>query len=163
MLAIWIKIDSEGPVFYRQVRVGKGNRDFRLFKFRSMRVGSDQKGLITVGGRDPRVTRSGYYIRKYKLDELPQLINVFIGDMSLVGTRPPTEDEFEQYNNYYRRRMSITPGLTGMWQVKGRGVVTEFEDVVKLDLEYIDKWSLSLDFKIMLQTVGVVLFGKGAK
>lgn len=88
MLAIWIKIDSEGPVFYRQVRVGKGNRDFRLFKFRSMRVGSDQKGLITVGGRDPRVTRSGYYIRKYKLDELPQLINVFIGDMSLVGPRP---------------------------------------------------------------------------
>ena len=87
MLAIWIKIDSEGPVFYRQVRVGKGNRDFRLFKFRSMRVGSDRKGLITVGGRDPRVTRSGYYIRKYKLDELPQLINVFL---SLIHISEPT-------------------------------------------------------------------------
>ena len=97
MLAIWIKIDSEGPVFYRQVRVGKGNRDFQLFKFRSMRVGSDQKGLITVGGRDPRVTRSGYYIRKYKLDELPQLINVFIGDMSLVGPRPEVRKYVDLY------------------------------------------------------------------
>lgn len=97
MLAIWIKIDSEGPVFYRQVRVGKGNRDFRLFKFRSMRVGSDRKGLITVGGRDPRVTRSGYYIRKYKLDELPQLINVFTGDMSLVGPRPEVRKYVDLY------------------------------------------------------------------
>ena len=88
LLAVWIKLDSAGPVFYRQVRVGRYNRNFRLFKFRSMRVGSDKKGLITVGGRDPRVTRSGYFIRKYKLDELPQLINVLLGDMSLVGPRP---------------------------------------------------------------------------
>ena len=88
ILAIWIKLDSKGPVFYRQVRVGRKNRDFRIFKFRSMRVGADKMGLITVGGHDPRVTRSGYFIRKYKLDEFPQLINVFIGDMSLVGPRP---------------------------------------------------------------------------
>ena len=88
VLAIWIKCDSKGPVFYRQVRVGRNNKDFRIFKFRSMRVGSDKGSLVTIGGRDPRITRSGYYIRKFKLDELPQLINVFIGDMSLVGPRP---------------------------------------------------------------------------
>ena len=88
ILAIWIKLDSKGPVFYKQVRVGRNNKDFNLYKFRSMRVGADKAGLITVGGRDPRVTRSGYYIRKYKLDEFPQLINVFLGDMSLVGPRP---------------------------------------------------------------------------
>lgn len=88
VLAIWIKLDSKGPVFYRQVRVGRGNKDFRIFKFRSMRIGADKGSLVTIGGRDPRVTRSGYYIRKYKFDELPQLINVFIGDMSLVGPVP---------------------------------------------------------------------------
>ena len=88
ILAIWIKLDSKGPVFYRQVRVGRHNKNFRIFKFRSMRVGADKGSLVTIGGRDPRVTRSGYYIRKYKFDELPQLINVFIGDMSLVGPRP---------------------------------------------------------------------------
>ena len=163
MLAIWIKIDSEGPVFYRQVRVGKGNRDFRLFKFRSMRVGSDQKGLITVGGRDPRVTRSGYYIRKYKLDELPQLINVFIGDMSLVGTRPPTLDEYKQYESHHKRRLSMKPGITGLWQVSGRSDIEDFEEVVKLDVAYIDNWSLWGDVKILFKTIYVVFAGKGAK
>ena len=88
VVAIWIKLDSKGPVFYRQVRVGYKNRDFRIFKFRSMRMGADKGSLVTIGGRDPRITRSGYFIRKYKLDELPQLINVFVGDMSLVGPRP---------------------------------------------------------------------------
>ena len=88
VIALWIKLDSKGPVFYRQVRVGRHNKDFKIFKFRSMRVGADKGSLVTIGGRDPRVTRSGYYIRKFKIDELPQLINVFVGDMSLVGPRP---------------------------------------------------------------------------
>ena len=96
IMAIWIKLDSEGSVFYRQVRVGRNNNDFRIFKFRSMRVGSDKGSLVTIGGRDPRITRSGYFIRKYKLDEFPQLINVFLGEMSLVGPRP----EVRHYVNY---------------------------------------------------------------
>ena len=97
VVAIWIKLDSHGPVFYRQVRVGYKNKDFRIFKFRSMRIGSDKGSLVTIGGRDPRITRSGYFIRKYKLDELPQLINVFVGDMSLVGARP----EVRHYVDYW--------------------------------------------------------------
>ena len=97
IMAIWIKLDSEGSVFYRQVRVGRNNNDFRIFKFRSMRVGSDKGSLVTIGGRDPRITRSGYFIRKYKLDEFPQLINVFLGEMSLVGPRP----EVRHYVNYW--------------------------------------------------------------
>ena len=163
IVALWIKSDSPGPVFYRQSRVGRYGKDFRLFKFRSMRVGSDKKGLITVGGHDPRVTRSGYYIRKYKLDELPQLINVFIGDMSLVGTRPPTEDEWKQYKPYHRARLAVKPGLTGMWQVSGRSDITNFEDVVKLDMKYIKNWNLGMDVKILIKTVFVVLGGRGSK
>ena len=162
ILAVWIKLDSPGPVFYRQVRVGRGNKDFRLFKFRSMHVGSDKKGLITVGGHDPRVTRSGYYIRKYKLDELPQLINVFIGDMSLVGTRPPTVDEVEQYERDHWRRISIKPGITGMWQISGRSSITNFEEVVQLDVSYIDGWNILRDLRIIFQTVGCVLKKQGA-
>ena len=107
---------------------------------------------------DPRITKVGQFIRKTSIDELPQFFNVLKGDMSLVGTRPPTVDEFEQYNIYYRRRLSITPGLTGMWQD-----IKDFDDVVKLDLKYIDEWSLRQDVKILIQTVGVVLFGKGSK
>lgn len=174
-VALAIKLESKGPVFFEQIRIGKNGRRFKIYKFRSMYIDAEERkkelqaqnemgdNLMFKMEHDPRITKVGKFLRKTSIDEFPQFFNVLKGDMSLVGTRPPTEDEFEQYNNYYRRRMSITPGLTGMWQVKGRGVVTEFEDVVKLDLEYIDKWSLSLDFKIMLQTVGVVLFGKGAK
>ena len=166
---------SPGPIFYCQERVGKNGRRFKMYKFRSMYMDAEERkkelqaqnemgdNLMFKMEHDPRITKVGKFLRKTSIDEFPQFFNVLKGDMSLVGTRPPTADDFAQYTNYYRRRMSITPGLTGMWQVKGRGVVTEFEDVVKLDLEYIDKWSLSLDFKIMLQTVGVVLFGKGAK
>lgn len=102
IVAIWIKLDSKGPVFYRQVRVGQHNKDFRIFKFRSMRVGADKGSLVTIGGRDPRVTRSGYFIRKFKIDELPQLINVFIGDMSLVGPRPEVRHYHEFSNNLYK-------------------------------------------------------------
>ena len=112
---------------------------------------------------DPRITKVGKFIRKTSIDELPQFWNIFKGDMSLVGTRPPTVDEFEKYNDYYRRRLSITPGLTGMWQVSGRSDITDFDEVVKLDLQYIDDWSIKKDIKILFQTVYVVLFGKGSK
>ena len=174
-VALAIKIESRGPVFFAQTRIGKNGRRFKILKFRSMYIDAEERkkelaaqnemsdGLMFKMENDPRITKVGKFIRKTSIDEFPQFFNILKGDMSLVGTRPPTEDEFEQYSNHYRRRMSITPGLTGMWQVKGRGKVVDFDEVVKLDLEYIDHWSLSLDFKIMLQTVGVVLFGRGAK
>ncbi len=174
-VALAIKIESRGPIFFAQTRIGKNGRRFKILKFRSMYIDAEERkkelqaqnemsdGLMFKMENDPRITKVGKFIRKTSIDEFPQFFNVLKGDMSLVGTRPPTEDEFEQYSNHYRRRMSITPGLTGMWQVKGRGKVTEFDDVVKMDLEYIDHWSLLLDFKILFQTVGVVLFGKGAK
>ena len=174
-VALAIKLESRGPIFFAQTRIGKNGRRFKIYKFRSMYIDAEERkkelaeqnemsdGLMFKMENDPRITKVGRFIRKTSIDEFPQFFNILKGDMSLVGTRPPTEDEFEQYSNYYRRRMSITPGLTGMWQVKGRGKVVDFEDVVKLDLEYIDHWSLTLDFKIMCQTVGVVLFGRGAK
>jgi len=174
-VALAIKVESPGPVFFAQTRIGKNGRRFKILKFRSMYTDAEERkkelmaqnemsdGLMFKMEHDPRITKVGAFIRKTSIDELPQFFNVLIGDMSLVGTRPPTEDEFEKYKIHYRRRMSITPGLTGMWQVKGRGKVFEFEDVVKLDLEYIDNWSLGLDIKILFQTVYVVLFGVGAK
>lgn len=145
-----------------------------MYKFRSMYIDAEERkkelmeqnevqGLMFKMDKDPRITRVGNFIRKTSIDELPQFWNVLRGDMSLVGTRPPTVDEFEQYNIYYRRRLSITPGLTGMWQVSGRSDIRDFEDVVKLDLKYIDEWSLRQDVKILLQTVGVVLFRRGSK
>lgn len=174
-VALAIKLESRGPIFFAQTRIGKNGRRFKIYKFRSMYIDAEERkkelaaqnemsdGLMFKMENDPRITKVGRFIRKTSIDEFPQFFNILKGDMSLVGTRPPTEDEFEQYSNYYRRRMSITPGLTGMWQVKGRGKVVDFEDVVKLDLEYIDHWSLTMDFKIMFQTVGVVLFGRGSK
>ena len=173
-LAPAIKLDSEGPVFFSQTRVGKNGRRFRIYKFRSMYIDAEErladlmeknevKGLMFKMENDPRITKVGAFIRKTSLDEFPQFWNVLKGDMSLVGTRPPTEAEFEQYTEHYRRRISMTPGLTGMWQVSGRSNIDDFDEVVRLDLEYIDNWSLGLDFKILLQTVGVVLFHKGAK
>ena len=114
IVAIWIKLDSRGPVFYKQVRVGRYGNDFKLFKFRSMRVGSDKKGLITIGGHDPRVTRSGYFIRNYKLDEFPQLINVFIGDMSLVGPRPEVRKYVDLYTKEQLHVLDVRPGITDL-------------------------------------------------
>ena len=111
---------------------------------------------------DPRITKVGAFIRKTSLDEFPQFFNILKGDMSLVGTRPPTEKEFEQYNEYYRRRISMTPGLTGMWQVSGRSDIEDFDEIVKLDLQYIDNWSLGLDIRILFKTVSVVFRGSGA-
>lgn len=173
-VALAIKLESKGPVFFSQVRIGKNGRRFKMYKFRSMYIDAEErkkelmaqnevKGLMFKMDNDPRITKVGQFIRKTSIDELPQFFNVLKGDMSLVGTRPPTVDEFEQYNIYYRRRLSITPGLTGMWQVSGRSNIKDFDDVVKLDLKYIDEWSLKQDVKILLQTVGVVLFGKGSK
>ncbi|MFR4342785.1 sugar transferase [Alistipes putredinis] len=172
MLAIWIKIDSEGPVFYRQVRVGKGNRDFRLFKFRSMRVGSDRKGLITVGGRDPRVTRSGYYIRKYKLDELPQLINVFTGDMSLVGPRPEVRKYVDLYTPEQMHVLDVRPGITDPASIRYRNenellaqvedpdryyVEVIMQDKLQLNLEYVEKQSFRFDLQLIFKTFSEII------
>lgn len=173
-VAIAIKADSKGPVIFSQIRIGKNGRRFKMYKFRSMYVDAEARkeelmkqnevqGPMFKMDKDPRVTRTGHFLRKTSIDELPQFWNVVRGDMSLVGTRPPTEKEFEQYNIYYRRRLSITPGLTGLWQISGRNNIKNFEDVVKLDLKYIDEWSLLQDVKIILQTVKVVLFRTGAK
>ena len=173
-VALAIKIDSPGPVFFSQTRIGKNGRRFKIWKFRSMYIDAEErkkeleaqneiKGLMFKMEDDPRITKVGKFIRKTSIDETPQFLNILLGDMSLVGTRPPTEDEFEQYNGYYRRRMSITPGLTGMWQVSGRSDIQDFEEIVKLDLEYIDNWSLMLDIKILFKTVFAVLGRKGSK
>lgn len=167
VLAIWIKADSRGPVFYRQVRVGRHNRDFRLYKFRSMRPDSDKKGLITVGGHDPRVTRSGYYIRKYKLDELPQLINVFLGDMSLVGPRPEVRKYVDMYTPEQMRVLDVRPGITSLASIRyrnendilakasdpDRAYVTQvMPDKIAIDLEYVPKASLLTDIQLIFMT-----------
>ena len=173
-VALAIKLESKGPVFFSQVRIGKNGRRFKMYKFRSMYIDAEKrkkdlmaqnevKGLMFKMDNDPRITKVGQFIRKTSIDELPQFFNVLKGDMSLVGTRPPTVDEFEQYNIYYRRRLSITPGLTGMWQVSGRSNITDFEEVVRLDTEYIKKWSPGLDIKILFKTVAVVLGKVGSK
>lgn len=166
-VAVWIKLDSRGPVFYRQVRVGRGNKDFRIFKFRSMRPDSDKLGLITVGGRDPRVTRSGYYIRKYKLDELTQLINVFIGDMSLVGQRPEVRKYVDMYSPDQLHVLDVRPGITSLASLRYRNeneVLAKAEDPDKcyiekvmpdklaIDLEYVKKANLWNDIKLIFYT-----------
>ena len=172
ILAVWIKLDSPGPVFYRQVRVGRDNKDFRLFKFRSMRVGSDKKGLITVGGHDPRVTRSGYYIRKYKLDELPQLINVFIGDMSLVGPRPEVRKYVDLYTPEQLHVLDVRPGITDMASIRYRNENELLEqaadpeqyyrdvvmqDKLRINLEYVAGHSFIKDLKIIFMTFKAVV------
>lgn len=172
VLAVWIKCDSAGPVFYRQVRVGRYNKDFRLFKFRSMRPGSDRKGLITVGGRDPRVTRSGYYIRKYKLDELPQLINVFIGDMSLVGPRPEVRKYVDMYNAEQMHVLDVRPGITSLASIRYRDendilaaaedpdrayIEQVMPDKIAIDLEYVAKASLATDIALIFRTFKAIL------
>ena len=162
LLYIAICLESKGGGFYKQLRVGRYGGDFYVYKFRSMRVGADKKGLITVGGRDPRITRTGYLIRKYKLDELPQLFNVLKGDMSIVGTRPPLISETNLYELHHKARLAIKPGITGMWQVSGRSDITDFEEVVRLDREYISNWNIGMDIKILVKTVMVVLKEDGS-
>lgn len=167
VLAVWIKADSRGPVFYRQTRVGRHNRDFRLFKFRSMRPDSDKLGLITVGGRDPRVTRSGYYIRKYKLDEFPQLINVFVGDMSLVGPRPEVRRYVDMYTPEQMRVLDVRPGITSLASIRYRNendilaaasdperayIEQVMPDKLAIDLEYVERASLATDIVLIFRT-----------
>ena len=123
---------------------------------------NEMKGHMFKLKDDPRITKVGKFIRKTSIDELPQFFNVLRGDMSLVGTRPPTVDEFKKYEGYHKRRLSMKPGITGMWQVSGRNNVSDFEEVVKLDLEYIDNWNIGLDFKILFKTIGIVFGHKGA-
>lgn len=174
VLAPIIKLDSKGPVLFSQDRVGRNGRIFKCYKFRSMRSDAEEikkslmsqnemNGLMFKMENDPRITKVGHFIRRTSLDELPQFINVLKGDMSLVGTRPPTVDEYNNYEPKHKARVSMTPGLTGLWQVSGRSNIKNFDDVVKLDMEYINNWSVLLDIKIILLTIKVVLFGKGAK
>lgn len=166
-----IKIESKGPVFFKQKRVGKNGRYFYIYKFRSMYIDAEERkkdlmaqnemsGLMFKMKDDPRITKVGKFIRKTSIDELPQFINVFLGQMSLVGTRPPTVEEFKQYEGHHKRRLSMKPGITGMWQAYGRQTVSDFEEIVKMDLKYIDNWSLGLDIKILLRTVVAVFSGQ---
>lgn len=163
-----IKLESPGPLFFSQKRVGRNGRIFKIYKFRSMYADAEERkkelmeqnemnGLMFKMTDDPRITKVGKFIRKTSLDELPQFWNVLKGDMSLVGTRPPTVDEFERYEGYHKRRLSMTPGLTGVWQVSGRSDITDFEEVVNMDVEYIKNWTLRRDIEIIFKTVQVVL------
>jgi len=173
-IALAIFIDDPGPVFFKQKRVGRNGRLFNIYKFRSMckdaeakkaqlEKENEAKGLMFKMENDPRITKVGKFLRKTSLDEFPQFFNILKGDMSLVGTRPPTVDEYEKYDPHYKRRLSMKPGLTGLWQVSGRSDITDFDEVVRLDLRYIDNWSMSMDIKILLKTFGAVVSSKGAK
>jgi len=172
ILAIWIKLDSKGPVFYRQVRVGRNNKDFRIFKFRSMRVGADKGSLVTIGGRDPRVTKSGYWIRKFKLDELPQLINVFIGDMSLVGPRPEVRHYVDYWTPEQMRVLDVRPGITDPASIKFRNenelmeqaedpekyyIEVIMQEKIKLYLEYVEKHNFFYDLGLIFKTFWVIV------
>jgi len=171
-IAIAVKVDSRGPVFFRQTRVGQGGREFDVYKFRSMVVDADRMldhlaqhnetdGLMFKMRRDPRVTRVGRFLRKWSLDELPQLFNVLLGHMSLVGPRPPLPSEVAQYSGDVRRRLLVKPGMTGLWQVSGRSDLS-WEDGIRLDLYYVENWSLAADLSILWKTAGAVLKGRGA-
>lgn len=172
VMAVWIKCDSRGPVFYRQMRVGRGGRDFRLYKFRSMRPGADSGSLITIGGRDPRITRSGYIIRRYKLDELPQLINVFVGDMSLVGPRPEVRHYVDYWTPQQMRVLDVRPGITDPASIKFRNenelmeqaddpedyyIHIIMQEKIRLYLEYVDNASFWYDIKLIFQTFKAIV------
>ena len=172
--ALSVKLTSQGPIMFRQKRSGINGRPFTMFKFRSMNTNAEQRkheleamnemsGPVFKVSSDPRITPIGKILRKYSLDELPQLINVLQGSMSLVGPRPLPEDETKRFEDLsHRRRLSVKPGLTCLWQISGRNEVKEFSDWVRLDLEYIDNWSLWLDIKILIRTIPVVFKGTGA-
>lgn len=171
LVAVTIRLESEGPILYKQKRVGMNGKEFEIYKFRSMRADAEQlleklsarnemsAGMFKIK-EDPRVTKVGKWLRKFSIDELPQLINVVKGDMSLVGPRPPIKQELESYKYWHYFRFATLPGLTGLWQVSGRSKIKEFDHVVKMDYQYIQNWSLWLDFKLLLKTVPVVLLGK---
>ena len=170
-IAIIMQLDSPGPVFYSQMRCGLNGRCFRIWKFRSMVVGADRqqhlvenqaKGHIFKNENDPRITKFGSFLRRTSLDEFPQFWNVLQGDMSLVGTRPPTLEEVTQYEQHHFPRLWVKPGLTGEWQVKGRSRVTDFEEIVSMDLDYQQKWSIFYDIYLIWRTIAIVLARKGA-
>jgi lipopolysaccharide/colanic/teichoic acid biosynthesis glycosyltransferase len=181
-----IYIKSPGPIFFAQERIGKNGRRFRMYKFRSMYMDAEERraalmeqnrvsgGMMFKIDDDPRIIGSekkdsqgrpcgiGNFIRNTSIDEFPQFWNVLKGDMSLVGTRPPLPDEWEKYDPHHRARMTVKPGITGLWQISGRSDITDFEEVVRLDMEYIQTWNIKLDIKILLKTVGVVFKESGA-
>lgn len=172
VVAIWIKFDSKGPVFYKQLRVGRHNKDFYIYKFRSMRVGADSGSLVTIGERDPRVTRSGYFIRKFKIDELPQLFNVLIGDMSLVGPRPEVRHYVDYWTEEQMRVLDVRPGITDPASIKYRNenelmekaenpeeyyINVIMQEKIKLYLEYVDNASFWYDIKLIFKTFLVIL------
>ena len=170
-IAIAIKLDNPGPIFYAQRRHGLHGRAFTIYKFRSMVANADSlkafvkneaNGLIFKNTHDPRITRVGRFLRKTSLDELPQFWNVLLGDMSLVGTRPPTTDEVMHYEEHHWQRLNVKPGITGEWQVNGRSQVTDFEDIVSLDLRYQNRWTPWYDLAIILKTLYVVFAKVGA-
>ncbi len=177
-----VKLSSPGPVIFKQTRIGRNGRKFEMYKFRSMYLDAEERkkalmernqmhGNMFKMYDDPRIIGSGpdgrrhglgWFLRKTSIDEFPQFWNVLKGDMSLVGTRPPTVDEWEKYEHHHRGRLAMKPGLTGMWQISGRSEITDFEEIVKLDMEYIKNWNIGLDLQILWKTVGVVLRGKGS-
>ena len=170
-IMIIMAISDRGPLLYSQVRCGLYGRPFRIWKFRSMVVGADKmkhlvkneaQGHIFKNTNDPRITCLGAFLRKTSLDEFPQFWNVLMGDMSLVGTRPPTVDEVEKYDPHHWQRLNVKPGITGEWQVNGRSSIKDFEDIVKMDLHYQQKWSLWYDINLICRTVLVVFNKKGA-
>ena len=174
LVAIPLKLESPGPLVFKQRRVGRNGRVFYIHKLRSMYVDAEERkkelmarnemnGLMFKMQDDPRITKVGKFIRKTSIDELPQFFDVLRGDMSLVGTRPPTLDEYKQYESHHKRRLSMKPGITGLWQVSGRSNIEDFEEVVKLDTRYIDNWTIWQDLKILLKTVWVVFAGRGAE
>lgn len=182
-----IYFESPGPIFFSQERIGRGGHKFRMYKFRSMYPDAEKRkaellsknsiedGMMFKLDNDPRIIGSdrvkkngrpggiGNFIRNTSIDEFPQFFNVLKGDMSMVGTRPPLPEEWEKYDNHHRARMTVKPGITGLWQISGRSDITDFEEVIKLDLEYIETWTIKLDIKIILKTIGVIFSGSGAK
>ncbi len=174
VIAVGLRLSSRGPIIFMQERCGLGGRRFRFFKFRTMvEDAEDQRALLThlneMRGpvfkisRDPRITRLGAILRKTSLDELPQLWNVLRGEMSLVGPRPPVPDEVASYDSRQRQRLAVVPGITGLWQVSGRSTINDFETWLELDLAYVRRWSLWLDFRILAKTVIVVISARGAQ
>ena len=170
-IAIAMQFDDPGAIFYSQIRCGVNGKPFRIWKFRSMIANADKQkhlvenqasGHIFKNENDPRITRVGKFLRRTSLDEFPQFWNVFKGEMSLVGTRPPTADEVAMYDRHHLKRLRVKPGITGEWQVKGRSEVTNFEEIVRMDLDYQQKWSSIYDLNLIIRTVMVVLARKGA-
>jgi lipopolysaccharide/colanic/teichoic acid biosynthesis glycosyltransferase len=171
-IAVLIKLDSKGPVFFRQERLGKGTKRFMMLKFRSMRTdcdfisddlaaGNEATGPLFKMRNDPRITRAGRLLRRTSLDELPQILNVLLGDMSIVGPRPPLPRELAGFENVQRQRLQVKPGLAGLWQVSGRSNLT-FNEMVSLDLEYIDNRGFFYDLALIVRTIPAVLLGRGA-